>query len=60
MEDLVYELDPKGDIFLILDDVPDGLPDNLWELLYSTLSGLPAPKSNAHTTIKREMMWAQA
>ncbi|KAE8344850.1 hypothetical protein BDV24DRAFT_160153 [Aspergillus arachidicola] len=59
MSDLVYELDPKGDIFLVLDDVPDDFLGRPWYLWQFTLSGLPglfgtpsARKSNVHKTIQ--------
>ena len=44
MDDLVYELDPKGDVFLILDNVSQDLPDNLRDI--TTSSGWPDGLSN--------------
>ncbi|KAE8366050.1 hypothetical protein BDV27DRAFT_171188 [Aspergillus caelatus] len=44
LDHLVYELDPKGDIFLILDNVSKDLPDNLRDL--TTSSGWPDGLSN--------------
>ncbi|KAB8264679.1 hypothetical protein BDV32DRAFT_74796 [Aspergillus pseudonomiae] len=59
MDDLVYELDPKGDIFLILDNVSTDFPYNLRDI--TTVAGWPdglrnppAPTSDRNKTIKQE------
>ncbi|OGM42367.1 hypothetical protein ABOM_007917 [Aspergillus bombycis] len=59
MVDLVYELDPKGEVFLILDNVSKDLPHNLQDI--ATLSGWPdglsnpaAPTSDENESSKRE------
>ncbi|KNG91535.1 hypothetical protein ANOM_000056 [Aspergillus nomiae NRRL 13137] len=59
MDNLVYELDPKGDIFLILDNVSKDFPYNLRDITTVAgwpdgLSNPPAPTSDWNKTIKQE------
>ncbi|KAE8420292.1 hypothetical protein BDV36DRAFT_293425 [Aspergillus pseudocaelatus] len=44
MDDLVYELDPKGDIVLVLDNVSQALPENIQDI--TTSQGWPNGLSN--------------
>ncbi|QMW40840.1 hypothetical protein G4B11_004120 [Aspergillus flavus] len=41
MDEVIYTLDPEGDIFLVLDNVTENLPGSLWDIEDSTLAGFP-------------------
>ncbi|KAE8344879.1 hypothetical protein BDV24DRAFT_171382 [Aspergillus arachidicola] len=41
MDEVIYILDPEGDIFLVLDNVTENLPGSLWDIDDSTLAGFP-------------------
>ncbi|KAE8137794.1 hypothetical protein BDV38DRAFT_83930 [Aspergillus pseudotamarii] len=40
MDDIIYTLDPEGDVILVLYNVPENLPGSMWDIDASTLSGL--------------------
>lgn len=42
MDEVIYTLDPEGDIVLVLDNVSENLPGNLWDIDDSTLAGFPS------------------
>ncbi|KAE8420258.1 hypothetical protein BDV36DRAFT_306976 [Aspergillus pseudocaelatus] len=39
MDDIIYTLDPEGDVILLLHNVPENLPGSMWDIDASTLTG---------------------
>ena len=39
MDEIIYTLDPEGDVILVLYNVPENLPRSMWDIDASTLAG---------------------